>query len=417
MEVFVPLFFVVKHTWWFVTPLILFFISQTTWRYYITRKWKLHIPRTVLEVKIPQEVFKTPKAMEYVIAGFDGVWEQLNRRDRWIRGQILDWFSLEIVGTAGEIHFYIEAPTKHVHLVESLIYSQYPDAEVLEVEDYTQFVPPDIPNKDWELWGCDLRFQKENPYPLRRYLEFEEMVEERRLDPIASIAEACNKLRRNEHIWIQFIISPTDDRGALREEGEKLVQKLMKRPEKQQESGLMGPLTLMGQELAGMFGLAAEKKDEKPELPTWPELTLSPGERDVLKAIEEKINKTAFETMIRFVYFARKDVYDKSNISAIFGYFEQFNTFNANRIRLNSRTYTKRSHFMFRNLRYRFRQMRLFQWYKMRDTLPGTISPEFLLNAEELATMFHFPGQTVKAPTMPRVETRKAAPPAGLPIE
>lgn len=382
------------------------------------RKWKLHIPRAVLEVKLPQEVFKTPKAMELVIAGLDGVWEDLNRRDRWIRGQILDWFSLEIAGTAGEIHFYVETAQKHISLVESLVYAQYPDAEVLEVEDYTALVPPDIPNKNWDLWGCDMRLQKENAYPLRTYLEFEETLEEKRHDTISSIAEACNTLRPHEHIWIQFVISPTETKGALREEGEKLIQKLMKRPEKKKEgSGLLDPLTLMSREIFRMVGLAGEEEEEKEERLLLPELTLSPGERLAVLGVETKISKVAFETMVRFVYFGRRDVYDKSNISSIFGYFEQFNTFNSNRIRLNSKTYTKRSHFFLRGLRYRFRQMRLFQWYKMRDTLPGKISPEFMLNAEELATMFHFPGQTVKAPIMPRVESKKVPPPPGLPIE
>ena len=41
----------------------------------------------------------------------------------------------------------------------------------------------------------------------------------------------------------------------------------------------------------------------------------------------------------------------------------------------------------------------------------------FILNTEELATIFHLPGLEVKAPLFPRVEAKKGQPPAGLAIE
>ena len=38
-------------------------------------------------------------------------------------------------------------------LIESNIYSQYPEVEIVQVEDYTKNVPVDIPNRDWDLFG------------------------------------------------------------------------------------------------------------------------------------------------------------------------------------------------------------------------------------------------------------------------
>lgn len=417
MEVFSLFFALIKATWWFITPLILFFIAKKSWHYWIVMK--VYIPKlrfALLEVKIPQEVLKTPKAMEYVLLAFHGVWENLTHRDRWIRGQLLPSFSLEIAGTAGAIHFYIYTEKKYISLVESSVYSQYPDAEILEVEDYTSTVPPDIPNKDWDLWGTDMRLQRESPYPLRTYVDFEEMVEERRLDPVASIAEVMNKLRVGEHIWIQIIITPSEIMGELRKEGEKVIATLMKRTVKAEKKGLFALASLLGEQIMILAGRAPEQ-EKKEDLYFSPEWNLSPGERDVVKAVEMKTSKVSFLTMVRFLYIGRRDVFKKSNISGIFAFFDQFNTFNLNRIRLNSKTYTKTSHFLFRGLRNRFRKIRLLQWYKWRSDLPGGISPMFFLNVEELATLFHFPGQIVQAPTMPRVETRKASPPPGLPIE
>jgi hypothetical protein len=42
--------------------------------------------------------------------------------------------------------------------------------------------------------------------------------------------------------------------------------------------------------------------------------------------------------------------------------------------------------------------------------------PTFVLNVEELATLWHFPGQILKVPTLERIESKEAAPPTNLPI-
>jgi hypothetical protein len=88
-----------------------------------------------------------------------------------------------------------------------------------------------------------------------------------------------------------------------------------------------------------------------------------------------------------------------------------------NSFKPESRTLRKRSFLYFRKLRAHFRMLRLVQWYKWRTVLPGGISNYFILNVEELASIFHLPGLIVKAPMMPRVESRKVPPPSALPIE
>ena len=41
--------------------------------------------------------------------------------------------------------------------------------------------------------------------------------------------------------------------------------------------------------------------------------------------------------------------------------------------------------------------------------------PTYVLNTEELATIWHFPGQILKVPTLTRIESKEAAPPPNLP--
>ena len=44
------------------------------------------------------------------------------------------------------------------------------------------------------------------------------------------------------------------------------------------------------------------------------------------------------------------------------------------------------------------------------------VHPEiFVLNTEELATLWHFPGQIMKVPSLTRIESKEASPPPNLP--
>ena len=415
MEVLSFLFFVIKATWWFLTPLFLFFPVKKSWLYWRRKIYYDSLEFVLLEIRIPPDVLKTPKAMEYVFVGLHGVWDDLNFRDIWVKGEKLPSFSLEISGTGGDVHFYIHTQKKLRNFVESQVYSQYPDAEIIEASDYTNLVPPNLPNKDWDVWGTDLMLVREDPYPIRKYIDFEEMVEERRLDPIASIAEILNKLRAGEHIWIQIIIQPNGDLNKLHKEGEKVLTKLLGRKEEKKVGIGDAALSSLGESVMLATGKTPEE-EKKEDMLSPLEWRLSPGEREILEQIEEKTAKIAFDTLIRFIYIGRNDVFSKTNIAALFGFFRLFNTFNLNSFRPNSKTLPKRSFVYFRKLRLHFRKMRIVMWYKWRRVLPGNITPMFQLNVEELATVFHLPGLIVKAPFMPRVETRRPPPPPGLPV-
>jgi len=47
---------------------------------------------------------------------------------------------------------------------------------------------------------------------------------------------------------------------------------------------------------------------------------------------------------------------------------------------------------------------------------PPHIGQSFVLNIEELATVFHFPGRVAETPTFGRIEAKKSQPPINLPI-
>jgi hypothetical protein len=64
------------------------------------------------------------------------------------------------------------------------------------------------------------------------------------------------------------------------------------------------------------------------------------------------------------------------------------------------------------------RKRKIFKNYKRRLTplfpQPGGT---FILNTEELATIFHFPGKLIVPASLERVDLKKGEPPIGLPIE
>ena len=129
-------------TWWIVVPTALFFIWQELWVSGLFRLWKLGIKWTTLEVRIPRNIEKTPKAMENVFNNLHAMrYKVMGFEDTYFNGSDYWWFSAELIGEESGVHFYFRFPKVFRNLVEAAIYSEYPDAELFEVEDYVDRFP------------------------------------------------------------------------------------------------------------------------------------------------------------------------------------------------------------------------------------------------------------------------------------
>jgi len=358
----------------------------------------------MLEIRIPRDNLKTPKSMEQVFAALYGAYSfGVSWIARYLEGKVDVWFSFEMVGRDGGVHFYVRTPSQFRHLVESAIYSQYPDAELEEVADYVYEMPARLPNDTYDLWGTGLMLTKDSVYPIRTYHYFEDPKEERRVDPIAAITEAMSKLEGDEMIWVQLLISPVGAATGvdLKKQAEEEVKKII--DEKSSKR-----LTMEGEEISiGLVGL-------------------SEGWRTVIKEIENKASRLAFQTTLRFVYIDRKDSFSPLNVAAVMGSFQQFNTLNLNAIK-SDKLVTKVSGWrgklfpFYRKVKLLSKKRRIYGYYRARRfgftnrlrqerTLP-------VFNIEELATLFHFPASVVKAPKLRAVMSRKGEPPENLPVE
>ncbi len=413
------IFAVIAATWWVAIPVALFWIFWRLWVYHIYVAYLKTLNWIVLEVKVPANIEKTPKSMEQVFAAVYGIYSFGFRLFQiYLEGHLReDWISFELVGFAGGVHFYIRTPAMYKSILESAIYAQYPDAEVHQVPDYMDIYPRTLPNKTYDIWGTDYHLIRNDAYPIKTYEEFEENIDERRLDPIAAITEVMSKLKNDEMIAIQIFVSPTgpDTGYDWKAESEAVRDKLAGRKKATPPSFAAAVWEFFANffkaphtypEWAGQ----EEKKDESGRL-----LNMTGGERDVMEAIEKKISKLGFETNIRFIFVDRRDSFTRSHIGAVMATFHQFTAQNLNGFRPNVDTFTiiRGNVKLFKNTRMWYRKRRMWETFK-RLYWPKRTS---ILNTEELATLYHFPSIVVEAPLLRRLGAKKGEPPAGLPTE
>jgi len=410
----------VLDVWFIIFPPLFYFLFKLLWKLRVQEDYNSKLKWVLLELIPPREIEQSPLPMESIFAGFAGVIKTLTMAEIWIKGEIPISFSLEIASTEGNIHLYVRTQAGFRDLVEANFYAQYPNIEIIEVPDYTQSVPYIIPNKDWDLWGTDYVFAKDDLYPIRTYKYFEESVTGKMIDPLGGLIETMAKIGPGQHLWLQYIVTPFKEDWY--DIGQKTIDEFLGKIEKE-KMGVFGQLlhdivdvlkNIGGGLLAREVEFkSAEEKKEKEEAPV--EFRLTPGEKEVLKALEANLGKQMFKIRMRHVYIGRKEVFHKpTGVSAFIGAIKQFNDFNLNSFKPddNSKTY---ANYLFTEERLRYRQRRILRRYIKRDIDPP--NTRMLLSTEELATVFHIPDMAVIAPTMVRVAAKRGGAPVNLPIQ
>jgi hypothetical protein len=403
--------------WWFALPLIAIAILWEAWLFHLHWKWITGIKWKLLEIKVPKNVLKTPKAMEQIFAAAHAPYTYgITPYNKYWKGQDEYWMAFELIGRAGETHFYLRVPSQFRNMMESAIYAAYPEAEITETEDYLEELPHILPNDTYDLSGFEEVLRHENYLPIRTYPMFEEAVEERRIDTIAPLMEAMSKLKNDEQLWFQVLIRPTGE--AFRKEGEEEINKLLgvEKPKKPSMWPKFDLGITAGEALRGPFqhpGEANPVHEQNREKPV--RFLMTPVDKERADAIHLKISKIAFEATLRFMYLEKREgAVDSGHTNSIHGFIRQFNTQNLNSLKPYSPTstasYTVKG--LFKKTRIRARKRYLYENY--RHFAP--LHHESILNIEELATVFHFPLAVVSTTELEKVESRRGSPPATLPI-
>jgi hypothetical protein len=404
------------HTWWIVLPTTFFYVFKIIWKDYVAVQsagsWVKSKKWTLFEVIPPKEIEKGPKLMESFFSGIAAVLTTYNTFDEYIKGAFWhDRFGLELVGEEGKVHFYFRFEAKHKNMIEAQIYAQYPDAEIIEVEDYYEHFPRVVPNKNWDLWGTDMEFTAPNAYPIKTYDKFEESVTGEMVDPMASMCEIMGTLGPGQHIWLQYVMQPLPEQWKLTKPQQQIIEKLTGRG-KDPDPGPFGHIAeVFSNIIKGMSQAVEFKKVEKKEQAPL-EFRLTPVEKEVLKSVEEKLGRNCFLTKIRMIVLGKKENFDKNKVPAFIGTIKQFSDINMNQIKPEDVTKTYGKIFFIERMA-NFRKRKIWARYKTRN-MDG---PKMVLSTKELATLFHFPDMGVKSPSIPRTSSKLGSAPANLPVQ
>ncbi|MEK7139666.1 MAG: hypothetical protein AAB817_03130 [Patescibacteria group bacterium] len=373
----------------------------------------------VLSIYIPRANEQMPQAVEHIFSALTGTWKRIDWVEKWWQGKVQAEFSFELISRQGQIEFLIRGPRHYRDLIEAAVYAQYPDAEVAETTDYTEpFADLSWPDHDggYDIWGTEFKQFKEFYYPIKTWKDFGESVEGFR-DPVYSIIEVISRLGSGEEFWLQVVVSPTDHAWQIA--GDRFVKKLLGKTPPPAPTVTSKVLGVAGQGVDAVihsvippFEVAKDKKPKEP-----PQYITK--ENKVIEGIQEKISKIGLHARLRAVYVARKEIFNKTKVKEGFlGALQQYVDLYANGFTQDTDSKVSGSHLYYqRDKKVAVRKNSMLKSFRTRNMRQGAnFGQGFILNVEELASLWHFPVGSLKAVVIKKAESAKAEAPFGLPM-
>jgi hypothetical protein len=343
----------------------------------------------IKESSFQQKLHEEISRGEAIFAGIGGLRAQRGLR-QWLFGRN-DHFSFEIVASRKLISFYATAPRQMGRYLEQQIQAYYPEAVMEEVEDYNMF------NPQGEIIAGYLKTRRQFVFPLKTYLKQE-------TDPMNSIINVMSKLDRDEGLAIQYVARSA--KGSWHNRARQVVKEVYKEKSIGEALKSIGPARYFSF-IADLFKSAKPKKLQEQQKFNTPK-RLSAMEEAMLKGIEEKNSKAGLDVNLRIVVSVRDkgraQLYLNNLASAFsqYNYYEYGNSFN-NKIARGS----------FSSLLPRGRKKIIDDFiYRRFDP-----SISFLLNTEELASLFHLPLKETETPNILWLTAKLAPAPSNIPEE
>lgn len=385
---------------------------------------------TFLSIKGPKENLTSTLAVEQIFHQLHVLYVGLTFAQRYVEGMQQLWYSLEIISMGGKVSVIMRVPKNKAEFVKSAIYAGYPDAEVQEVEDYMKNVQYDPEDGDLELFGTEFKLGEKQYLPIKTYKDFEHTTAEQKIvDPLAPLFEGMAKIEPWEFYGVQILAQPTQDE-EWKPAGERYVKSLTGE-EVEHETGfldlLLSPFNWFAhfsfkKAITSSGGHGHGEETQKNQKNDW--MSMTDVEKERVNLAQKKMGKSGFKCKIRHLYLAPRDKFNKDKRSHFIGAFRTFGTAQSNKLKPDvSNTWTGVDYIIsptlekpyidwLQNIRKKF----IFAGYKHREMHIGL--PPFILNAEELATIFHWPLTTsaVFTPSVEQVESKKAQPPVNLPV-
>jgi hypothetical protein len=329
----------------------------------------------LLMLEVPRTNDKKELAAEQMLAALHGILR--TKSELKLSGTLQEHISLEVAAIGQRLRFYIWTPKHLQAFVEGQVYAQYPTVQIFEQdEDYAE-----RRLHQTVIHATELTLTDDETLPIKTFPSFE-------VDPLAAITATLAKLdKEDEELWIQILARPVHD--DWHRKGARMVQRIKR------GGGLFGPGA------GSMVGYAGEAFAALVRPPTGSGESKDPelSERDKsrITAIQEKSNKLGYQVKIRLLYAGHDQHTARLRIQALVGAFKQFNTTNLNGFKSQGASFNRE-----KQLEY---QSRFF------------IDKGYILNIEELASLFHLPHTTVETPNILWATTKTAEPPPNVPIQ
>ncbi len=265
--------------------------------------------------------------------------------------------AFEIVGSNGKVDFYAAVPVALVEVVKQAVVSAYPSARLEEVSEHNIFSPV---GRITGTIGGELSLKESYAYPIATFQDLKR-------DAMQALLNALSTLDKEDGAGIQILLRPAN--SSWRKDASAVASK--KRKGKESKHGFEKAFTLARQFVEALDHPIEDKADKKGS----DKPDLSPLEQSVLEAIEDKTRQPGFEVLIRVVASSNISQRAQAILSNIVATFALFDAQGKNGFK-----YTPA------------KDIESFVTAYILRFFPPE-SNRNILNAVELATIFHFPDQ------------------------
>jgi type IV secretion system coupling TraD/TrwB family protein len=362
---------------WYVWVPIVLILAFMTFRNYRQIDAVKSIESVLLVLEIPKANEKSELAAEQLFASLHGILR--DRNELKYTGGIQEHLSFEIASVNGQIRFYVWVPKTLQSFVEGQIYSQYPTVQIHTAEE--DYVTHE--RRHSVVYTSEISLTGSEFLPIKTFQSFE-------VDPLAGITGTLAKLESTgEELWVQILARPIPD--EWHKASDNWIKTL-------KTGNPFAFLTGEGFNLKWVGGLfeALYKPPEQGIGGGSAPKELSDRDKTRISEAEKKATKLGYQVKIRLAYLGESTSNAKLRMQAIVGTFKQYNSTNLNGFMITNTSFKKED---------------LGQYKARLFTDRG-----FILNIEELASVFHLPHTNVETPNIVWASTKTAEPPAKLPI-
>ncbi len=407
-------------------PFLMYYAALAAWIWYVQSFYLAGRDPILLEVKMPKEVFKSPRAMELALIPMNLSSGETMFLNRGWQGGVRPFWSFEIASFGGEVHFYIWTWRTFRPLVESSIYSYYPEVELIEVEDYAAKFrfDPNIHDCYVTEWRKETFREKHidgtspgngsielNPYPIKTYIDFEQdkdPKEEYKIEPLAEPLEFFSSIRPEDQVWAQIVVReagrPSTHVFFGANDKSVHLKKALEEVNAVRKESVLRPTkedTLERSLTSNSRGASSARHQE------------------LIESMERNMGKYLYEVGIRGWVVSTKEVTSHYYNGMRFMWrpmgWPNFSTWLRPRRWHPPFDYPWQD---FKNIRWNLAATRFLDAYRRRLFFHSpwrTYEAPMILSSEEIATLWHPVSSTVAAPGIERLPAKKAEPPSNLP--